>query len=63
MAPFYNQRAGECKRAAHLAVIVLLSLVSLDGTDDIASVLNHHLTCINVSLTEKTPAVDGRPRT
>lgn len=46
----------------HLAVIVFLALVSLDGADDIAGILNHHLTCIDVSLTEKTPTVDGRPR-
>lgn len=44
-----------------LAVIILLSLVGLDGTDDIAGVLNHHLTRVNVSFTKKTPAVDGRP--
>lgn len=44
-----------------LAVIILLSLVSLDGADDIASIFNHHLTCINVSFTKKTPAMDGRP--
>jgi hypothetical protein len=46
----------------HFAVIVLLALVGLDGTDDIACILDHHLTCINVSFTEETPTVDGRPR-
>lgn len=47
----------------HLTVIILLSLVSLDGPDDIASIFDHHLTCINVPLTEQPPAVDGRPKT
>jgi hypothetical protein len=46
----------------HLAVIVLLTLVCLDGADDVAGVFNHHLSCIDVSLTEKTPTMDGRPR-
>lgn len=53
----------ENESETHLAVIILLSLVSLDGADDVASILNHHLTCIDVSLTKKTPAVDGRSRT
>lgn len=65
MAPCYSKtkELGERQWGAHLAVVILLSLVSLDGTDDIAGILNHHLTCINVSLTEKPSAMDGRPGT
>lgn len=48
---------------AHLAVVVLLSLVRLDGPDDVACVLNHHFTRINVPLTEEATAVNGRPGT
>lgn len=63
MAPTYSSRRTQgVSCSTHLAVIVLLTLVRLDGADDVAGVLNHHLSCINVSLTEKTPTVDGRPR-
>lgn len=57
-----NKRTG-CQWETYLAVVILFPLVSLDGADDVAGILNHHLTCINVSLTEKTPAMDGRPGT
>lgn len=45
----------------HLAVIVLLTLVSQNGPDHVPGVLDHHLSGINVPFTEEAPAVDGRP--
>lgn len=58
-----TEELGGRQWEAHLAVVILLSLVGLDGADDVAGILNHHLSCINVSLTEKPAAVNGRPGT
>lgn len=46
----------------NLAVIVFLSLVCENCTDDIACVLDHHLPCLNVPLAEQTTSVNFRPR-
>lgn len=47
--------------SVYLGIIVLFSLVSKDRANDIAGILDHHLTSINVSLTEQSTAVYGWP--
>ena len=59
-------KCATCKFSAsrwtpHLAVVVLLSLVSENGANDDASILDNHLPCIDVPLAEQTSAVDSRP--
>lgn len=45
--------------SVYLGIIVLFSFVSKDRANDIARILDHHLTSVNVSLTEQTTAVYG----
>ena len=57
-----HQRGGApVRHVTHLAVVVLLPLVSQNGADDVAGVFDHHLSGLDVPLAEEAAAVDGRP--